>query len=152
MKYALRLCSEHDLKAACVKIYAVMALFEEAVELALQVDVDLAKMHANQCDVDDEVVGCAVCSYIADSQSGSPIFIHSFIVLIIQKLCHSFIRCYWTIPVTIHSINQLIIHSISHLLLLSFSFIISISHSLIQYLIHSSIQFLKHSVSHSFHF
>lgn len=55
LKYALRLCSEHDLKAACVKIYAVMALFEEAVELALQVDVDLAKMHANQCDVDDEV-------------------------------------------------------------------------------------------------
>jgi len=55
LKYALRLCSEHDLKAACVKIYAVMGLFEEAVELALRVDVDLAKMHANQCDVDDEV-------------------------------------------------------------------------------------------------
>ena len=43
------------MKAACVKIYAVMGLYEEAVELALQVDVDMAKMHANQCDVDDEV-------------------------------------------------------------------------------------------------
>ena len=32
-----------------------MGLYEEAVELALQVDVDMAKMHANQCDVDDEV-------------------------------------------------------------------------------------------------
>ena len=55
LKYALRLCSEHGLKAACVKIYSVMGLFEEAVELALQVDVDLAKTHANHCDVDDEV-------------------------------------------------------------------------------------------------
>jgi len=55
LKYALRLCSEHDLKAACVKIYSVMGLFEEAVELALKVDVDLAKRHANHCDVDDEV-------------------------------------------------------------------------------------------------
>ena len=68
LKYALRLCSEHDLKAACVKIYAVMGLFEEAVELALQVDVDTAKMHANQCDVDDEASGLIMmqqlCNFI----------------------------------------------------------------------------------------
>ena len=62
LKYALRLCSEHDLKAACVKIYAVMGLFEEAVDLALQVDIDLPKMHANQCEVEDEVSAQPRCN------------------------------------------------------------------------------------------
>jgi len=55
LKYALRLCSEHDHKAACVKIYSMMGLYEEAVELALQEDVSLAKEHARQSEVDDEV-------------------------------------------------------------------------------------------------
>ena len=37
LKYALRLCLEHDHKEACVHIYSTMALYEEAVHLALQV-------------------------------------------------------------------------------------------------------------------
>ncbi len=36
-QYALRLCMEHDLKEACVHIYAAMGLYEEAVDLALKV-------------------------------------------------------------------------------------------------------------------
>uniref|UniRef100_A0A8B9SFC1 Vacuolar protein sorting-associated protein 18 homolog n=1 Tax=Anas platyrhynchos TaxID=8839 RepID=A0A8B9SFC1_ANAPL len=41
LKYALRLCAEHGHHHACVHIYKVMELYEEAVDLALQVDVDL---------------------------------------------------------------------------------------------------------------
>ena len=38
LKYALRLCAEHNRKEACVHIYSTMELYEEAVELALQVN------------------------------------------------------------------------------------------------------------------
>ncbi|XP_064634570.1 vacuolar protein sorting-associated protein 18 homolog [Lineus longissimus] len=55
LKYALRLCSEHDLKRACVKIYTTMGLYEEAVDLALKVDVDLAKENANKPSDDEEL-------------------------------------------------------------------------------------------------
>lgn len=37
LKYALRLCLELNHKEACVHIYSVMGLYEEAVELALTV-------------------------------------------------------------------------------------------------------------------
>ena len=37
LEYALRLCSEHELKPACVHIYSTMGLYEEAVDLALLV-------------------------------------------------------------------------------------------------------------------
>ena len=37
VKYALRLCAEHDHKEARVHIYSTMGLYEEAVDLALQV-------------------------------------------------------------------------------------------------------------------
>ena len=37
MKYALRLCAEHKHYKACVHIYTTMGLYEEAVDLALQV-------------------------------------------------------------------------------------------------------------------
>lgn len=39
MKYALRLCAEYDHKEARVHIYSTMGLYEEAVDLALQVSV-----------------------------------------------------------------------------------------------------------------
>ena len=38
LKYALRLCSEHNLDRACVYIYSAMELYEEAVELSLKVN------------------------------------------------------------------------------------------------------------------
>ncbi|XP_063381072.1 vacuolar protein sorting-associated protein 18 homolog [Cydia fagiglandana] len=41
--YALRLCRERELPEACVKLSALLGLWEAAVELALQVDLALAK-------------------------------------------------------------------------------------------------------------
>uniref|UniRef100_A0A6Q2X2E8 Pep3/Vps18 beta-propeller domain-containing protein n=1 Tax=Esox lucius TaxID=8010 RepID=A0A6Q2X2E8_ESOLU len=37
LKYALRLCAEHGYLQACVLVYKIMELYEEAVDLALQV-------------------------------------------------------------------------------------------------------------------
>lgn len=37
LKYALRLCSEHGYLQACVLVYKIMELYEEAVDLALKV-------------------------------------------------------------------------------------------------------------------
>lgn len=55
-KYALRLCSElPGLEQACVHIYTTMGLYEEAVDLALKVDVDLGKQNADRPEDDDEL-------------------------------------------------------------------------------------------------
>ncbi|KAK2551808.1 Vacuolar protein sorting-associated protein 18-like protein [Acropora cervicornis] len=56
LKYALRLCSEHNKQRACVHIYSTMGLFEEAVDLSLKVDVELAKIQAQKPPEDDEVL------------------------------------------------------------------------------------------------
>ena len=56
MKYALRLCAENDKYKACVHIYSTMGLFEEAVDLALKVDVGLAKVQAEKPPEEDEVL------------------------------------------------------------------------------------------------
>ncbi|CAG4937283.1 unnamed protein product [Parnassius apollo] len=45
--YALRLCREKGLSEACVKLSALLGLWEAAVELALDVDVSLAKSVAS---------------------------------------------------------------------------------------------------------
>lgn len=37
LKYALRVCSDHGRKEACVFVYSIMELYEEAVDLAIQV-------------------------------------------------------------------------------------------------------------------
>ncbi|KAA0708592.1 Vacuolar protein sorting-associated protein 18 -like protein [Triplophysa tibetana] len=55
LKYALRLCSEHGYHQACVLVYKIMELYEEAVDLALQVDVDLAKSCADLPEDDEEL-------------------------------------------------------------------------------------------------
>ncbi|XP_029454450.1 vacuolar protein sorting-associated protein 18 homolog [Rhinatrema bivittatum] len=55
LKYALRLCAEHGHHRACVHVYKVMELYEEAVDLALQVDVDLAKSCADLPEEDEEL-------------------------------------------------------------------------------------------------
>lgn len=55
LKYALRLCSEHKHKAACVHIYSIMGLYEEAVDLALQVDIEMAKANADKPEDDEEL-------------------------------------------------------------------------------------------------
>jgi vacuolar protein sorting-associated protein 18 len=42
-KYALRLCHEQGKLRSCVAIYSIIGVFEDAVKLALQVSLDLAK-------------------------------------------------------------------------------------------------------------
>ncbi|GIY21182.1 vacuolar protein sorting-associated protein 18 homolog [Caerostris extrusa] len=55
-KYALRICSElPGLEKACVHIYATMGLYEEAVDLALKVDIDLAKQNADRPEDNDDL-------------------------------------------------------------------------------------------------
>lgn len=55
LKYALRLCTKYNKKRACVLIYSQMGLFEEAVDLALTVDLELAKDNADKPE-DDEAL------------------------------------------------------------------------------------------------
>lgn len=52
--FALRLCSEHNLTEACVRLSGLLGLWEEAVDLALKVDVELAKTMANMSPENDE--------------------------------------------------------------------------------------------------
>lgn len=55
LKYALRVCSELHLTKACVHIYSTMELYEEAVDLALKVDIDLAKLNADKPENNEEL-------------------------------------------------------------------------------------------------
>jgi len=48
LRYALRVCTSCGKTAAQVNIYSAMGLYEEAVNLALQVDVEEAKRNANK--------------------------------------------------------------------------------------------------------
>ncbi|KAJ7548955.1 hypothetical protein O6H91_07G034600 [Diphasiastrum complanatum] len=51
-KYALRLCLEEKRLQACVFIYSMMGMHEEAVALALWVDPELAKIEADKVEDD----------------------------------------------------------------------------------------------------
>ena len=53
LKYAMRLCTKEGKTKASVLIYGAMNLYEEAVELALKVDIELAKLYADKPDEDD---------------------------------------------------------------------------------------------------
>lgn len=53
--FALRLCRENQLLDACVQLSALLGLWESAVDLALQIDVDLAKLTANRPQNDNEL-------------------------------------------------------------------------------------------------
>uniref|UniRef100_A0A1B6D9S6 Vacuolar protein sorting-associated protein 18 homolog n=1 Tax=Clastoptera arizonana TaxID=38151 RepID=A0A1B6D9S6_9HEMI len=53
--YALRLCREKGLKKACVQLSALLGLWEAAVDLALTIDVPLAKQIACMPQADDEL-------------------------------------------------------------------------------------------------
>ena len=50
VKYALRVCIQEGKKEACVFIYSLLGLYEEAVELALTVDIQLAKFCADKAE------------------------------------------------------------------------------------------------------
>ena len=49
-QYALRVCYEHEQQQACVAIYTMMRLYEEAVTLALTFDIPLAKRVIHQAE------------------------------------------------------------------------------------------------------
>eukprot|EP00794_Sanderia_malayensis_P016888 gene16888-18594_t len=71
LKYALRLCSEHCRHEACVHIYSTMGLFEEAVDLALTVDVEKAKIYADKPEDDDVLrkkLWLKVARHVVESQ------------------------------------------------------------------------------------
>ena len=53
-EYALRVCSKENQTEACIIIYSAMGEYEEAVELSLQVDIDLAKEQVYKVHNDDE--------------------------------------------------------------------------------------------------
>ncbi|XP_024543759.1 vacuolar protein sorting-associated protein 18 homolog isoform X2 [Selaginella moellendorffii] len=53
--YALRVCLDEKQTEACVFLYSMMGLHEEAVSLSLKVDVDLAKMEADKVEGDEEL-------------------------------------------------------------------------------------------------
>ncbi len=55
IKYAARVCSELGLEKACVHLYSTMGMFEEAVDLALTIDVELAKQNADKSELNDEL-------------------------------------------------------------------------------------------------
>eukprot|EP01113_Clastostelium_recurvatum_P023090 TRINITY_DN2761_c0_g1_i3.p1 TRINITY_DN2761_c0_g1~~TRINITY_DN2761_c0_g1_i3.p1 ORF type:complete len:987 (-),score=308.24 TRINITY_DN2761_c0_g1_i3:8-2968(-) len=52
-RYALRLCTKEGKLEACVLIYSAMGLYEEAVDLALKVNIELAKQNADKPEDDD---------------------------------------------------------------------------------------------------
>lgn len=54
-KYALRLCLEQKQMRACVYIYGMMGMHEEAVALALQVDPEMAKVEADKVEDNEEL-------------------------------------------------------------------------------------------------
>eukprot|EP01133_Synstelium_polycarpum_P000223 gene223-271_t len=56
LKYALRLCMKEKKFKACVFIYSAMELYEEAVDLSLEVDIDLAKENADKVKDEDEAL------------------------------------------------------------------------------------------------
>lgn len=54
-KYALRVCLKEKQMRACVQIYSMMAMHEEAVALALQVDVEVAMREADKVSDDEDL-------------------------------------------------------------------------------------------------
>lgn len=53
LQFCLRLCSQLKLTRTCVKIYSAMGLYDEALNLALSFDIELAKEIASKPDEDD---------------------------------------------------------------------------------------------------
>jgi vacuolar protein sorting-associated protein 18 len=65
LDYALRLCKQHGRLQACVHIYAKMGMWEESVDLALEMgELDLAKVNADRPE-DDEVLRKKLWSKVA---------------------------------------------------------------------------------------
>jgi hypothetical protein len=82
LDYALRLCKQYGKLQACVHIYAKMAMWEESVDLALEMgELDLAKINADRPD-DDEVLRkklwLKVAKYVVQDKKDIKTWVRSF--------------------------------------------------------------------------
>ncbi|KAA8528729.1 hypothetical protein F0562_036084 [Nyssa sinensis] len=73
-KYALRLCLKEKRMRACVHIYSMMSMHEEAVALALQVDPELAMAEADKVEDDEDLrkkLWLMVAKYVVEQEKGT---------------------------------------------------------------------------------
>lgn len=72
-QYALRLCLQEKRMRACVRIYSMMSMHEEAVALALRVDLELAKAEADKVEDDEELrkkLWLKVAKHVIEQEKG----------------------------------------------------------------------------------
>eukprot|EP01018_Ginkgo_biloba_P010354 Gb_14455 [translate_table: standard] len=73
-KYALRLCLKEGRMRACVYIYSMMSMHEEAVALALQVDPELAMAEADKVEDDEDLrkkLWLMVAKHVIEQEKGA---------------------------------------------------------------------------------
>ncbi|GMJ05536.1 vacuolar protein sorting 18 [Hibiscus trionum] len=73
-KYALRLCLKEKRMRACVHIYSMMAMHEEAVALALQIDPELAMAEADKVEDDEDLrkkLWLMVAKHVIEQEKGT---------------------------------------------------------------------------------
>ncbi|XP_047317718.1 vacuolar sorting protein 18-like [Impatiens glandulifera] len=73
-KYALRLCLKEKRMRACVHIYSMMSMHEEAVALALQIDAELAKAEADKVEDDEDLrknLWLMVAKHVVEQEKGT---------------------------------------------------------------------------------
>ncbi|XP_074585347.1 vacuolar sorting protein 18 isoform X1 [Curcuma longa] len=72
-KYALRLCLKEKKIRACIHIYSMMSMHEEAVALALQVDTELAMAEADKVEDDEDLrkkLWLMVAKHVIEQEKG----------------------------------------------------------------------------------
>ncbi|GLT94181.1 hypothetical protein SLE2022_119360 [Rubroshorea leprosula] len=73
-KFALRLCLKEKRMRACVHIYSMMSMHEEAVALALQVDPELAMAEADKVEDDEDMrkkLWLMVAKHVIEQEKGT---------------------------------------------------------------------------------
>ncbi|KAI8004433.1 Vacuolar sorting protein 18 [Camellia lanceoleosa] len=73
-KYALRLCLKEKRMRACIHIYSMMPMHEEAVALALQVDPELAKAETDKVEDDEDLrkkLWLMVAKHVVEQEKGT---------------------------------------------------------------------------------
>lgn len=73
-KYALRLCLKEKRMRACVHIYSMMSMHEEAVALALQVDSELAMAEADKVEDDEDLrkkLWLMIAKHVIEQEKGT---------------------------------------------------------------------------------
>ncbi|CAJ1956500.1 unnamed protein product, partial [Sphenostylis stenocarpa] len=73
-KYALRLCLKEKRMRACVHIYSMMSMHEEAVALALQVDSELAMAEADKVEDDEDLrkkLWLMIAKHVVEKEKGT---------------------------------------------------------------------------------